>query len=93
MIWSICSIHFARTGPRKYRFPIAKGFVAGCLVVEGRVVAGATGRNGEVVAEQKIDSPAGLRTRKSSRRTECGIHLENTNDYKEGDLIEIYEIR
>ena len=78
-------------------FPIAKGFVAGCLVVEGRVVAQGHARlirNGEVVAEQKIDSLRRVKDEVKEVRagTECGIHLENTNDYKEGDLIEIYEI-
>ncbi len=78
-------------------FPIAKGFVAGCLVVEGRAVAQGHARlmrNGEVVAEQKIDSLRRVKDEVKEVRagTECGIHLENTNDYKEGDLIEIYEI-
>lgn len=78
-------------------FPIAKGFVAGCLVVEGRVVAQGHARlirNGEVVAEQKIDSLRRVKDEVKEVRagTECGIHLANTNDYKEGDLIEVYEI-
>jgi len=78
-------------------FPIAKGFVAGCLVVEGRVVAQGHARlirNGEVVVERKIDSLRRVKDEVKEVRagTECGIHLENTNDYKEGDLIEIYEI-
>ena len=78
-------------------FPIAKGFVAGCLVVEGRVVAQGHARlirNGEVVGEQKIDSLRRVKDEVKEVRagTECGIHLKNTNDYKEGDLIEIYEI-
>ncbi len=78
-------------------FPIAKGFVAGCLVVEGRVVTQGHARlvrNGEVVAERKIDSLRRVKDEVKEVRagTECGIHMENTNDYKEGDLIEIYEI-
>lgn len=78
-------------------FPIAKGFVAGCLVVEGRVVAQGHARlirNGEVVAERKIDSVRRVKDEVKEVRagTECGIHIENTNNYKEGDLIEIYEI-
>jgi len=78
-------------------FPIAKGFVAGCLVVEGRVVAQGHARlirNGEVVAERKIDSLRRVKDEVKEVRagTECGIHIENTNNYKEGDLIEIHEI-
>jgi len=78
-------------------FPIAKGFAAGCLVVEGRVVAKQHARlirNGEVVAERKIDALRRIKDDVKEVRagTECGIHLENTNDYKEGDIIEVYEV-
>ncbi|MCH6257936.1 translation initiation factor IF-2 [Puniceicoccaceae bacterium K14] len=78
-------------------FPIAKGFVAGCLVTEGRVEANAVARivrRGRVVVESKIDT---LRREKADAKevragTECGIHLEKFNDYREGDVIEVYEI-
>lgn len=78
-------------------FPIANGYVAGCLVVEGRVVKGEHARvlrNGKVVSERKIET---LRREKDEVKevragTECGIHLKNTNDYKEGDIIEVYEV-
>lgn len=78
-------------------FPIAKGFVAGCLVVEGRVLVNAHARllrKGEVVAERKIDTLRRVKDDVKEVRagTECGIHLENTNDYKEGDVIEVFEI-
>ena len=78
-------------------FPIAKGFVAGCLVTEGRVEANAVARvvrRGRVVVEGKVDT---LRREKAEAKevragTECGIHLEKFNDYREGDVIEVYEI-
>jgi translation initiation factor IF-2 len=78
-------------------FQVANGVVAGCLVVEGRVVKGNLARivrNGKVVAERKIDT---LRREKDEVKevragTECGIHLENTTDYKEGDIIEVLEV-
>ncbi len=78
-------------------FPIAKGFAAGCLVVEGRVVAKQHARlirKGETIAERKIDALRRIKDDVKEVRagTECGIHLENTNDYKEGDIIEVYEI-
>lgn len=78
-------------------FPIAKGFAAGCLVVEGRVVVKQHARlirNGETVAERKIDALRRLKDDVKEVRagTECGIHLVNTNDYQEGDIIEVYEI-
>lgn len=78
-------------------FPIANGFVAGCLVIEGRVSKGQLARlvrNGEVVAERKIDNLRRVKDEVKEVRagTECGIHLENTNSYKEGDIIEVYEV-
>ncbi len=78
-------------------FPIAKGFAAGCLVVEGRVVAKEHARlirNGETVAERKIDALRRVKDDVKEVRagTECGIHLTNTNDYQVGDIIEVYEI-
>ncbi|MBN11392.1 MAG: translation initiation factor IF-2 [Opitutaceae bacterium] len=78
-------------------FPIAKGFVAGCLVVEGRVVAKQHARlirNGKTVAEHKIDALRRVKDDVKEVRagTECGIHLTNTNDYQVGDIIEVYEI-
>jgi translation initiation factor IF-2 len=78
-------------------FPIAKGFAAGCLVVEGRVVAKQHARlirNGETVAERKIDALRRVKDDVKEVRagTECGIHLTNTNDYQVGDIIEVYEI-
>ena len=67
------------------------------MVVEGRVIKGNLARvvrNGKVVAERKIDT---LRREKDEVKevragTECGIHLENTTDYKEGDIIEVLEV-
>ena len=78
-------------------FQVANGVVAGCLVVEGRVIKGNLARvvrNRKVVAERKIDT---LRREKDEVKevragTECGIHLENTTDYKEGDIIEVLEV-
>ena len=78
-------------------FPIAKGFAAGCLVVEGRVVAKQHARlirNGKTVAERKIDALRRVKDDVKEVRagTECGMHLTNTNDYQVGDIIEVYEI-
>ncbi|HAT59269.1 MAG TPA: translation initiation factor IF-2 [Opitutae bacterium] len=78
-------------------FPIAKGFVAGCLVVEGRVVVKQHARlirNGKTVAEHKIDALRRVKDDVKEVRagTECGIHISNTNDYQVGDIIEVYEI-
>jgi translation initiation factor IF-2 len=79
-------------------FPISKGFVAGCLVTEGRVqvLANARVRRGaKVEVETRI---VGIRRVKDEVKevragTECGIHLENYDSYQPGDLIECFEIQ
>jgi len=79
-------------------FPVSKGFVAGCLVTEGRVQAQASARlrrKGAVEVESRI---AGLRRVKDEVKevragTECGIHLEAYEAYQPGDIIECYELQ
>lgn len=78
-------------------FAIAKGFVAGCLVSEGRVQNGAKARvlrKGKTVVESKVAMLRRLKDEVKEVRagTECGIQIANFNDYKEGDVIEIFEI-
>ncbi|MBW1713161.1 MAG: translation initiation factor IF-2, partial [Deltaproteobacteria bacterium] len=73
------------------------GAVAGSYVVEGEVRRGALARltrDGVVVYEGKV---ASLRRFKDDVRQvaagyECGIGLENFNDIKVGDEIEVYEL-
>jgi translation initiation factor IF-2 len=73
------------------------GVVAGCAVSEGRMVRGARARlirDRAVVYEGRIGS---LRRFKDDVRevvagTECGINLENYQDVKAGDIIEVYEL-
>ncbi len=74
------------------------GTVAGCYVTEGVVQRGARARivrDGVVIHDGKI---ASLRRFKEDVREvasgfECGIGFESFNDVKEGDVIEVYEIR
>lgn len=78
-------------------FPITKGQVAGCLVVEGRVEAKGHARvirKDEIIHESKIDSLRRVKDEVKEVRagTECGIHLANCNDYEVGDLIEVFEV-
>ncbi len=78
-------------------FPIAKGFVAGCLVSEGRVQSDAAARvlrKGVSVIESKVATLRRLKDEVKEVRagTECGIQIDKFNDYKVGDLIEIYEV-
>ncbi|MBI3246948.1 MAG: translation initiation factor IF-2 [Deltaproteobacteria bacterium] len=73
------------------------GLVAGCLVVEGKVVRGAHARlvrNRAVVHTGRLSS---LRRFKDDVRevisgTECGISFENFHDVQPGDIIEAYEL-
>ncbi len=74
------------------------GTVAGCYVTEGVVQRGARARivrDGVVIHDGRI---ASLRRFKEDVREvasgfECGIGFEGFNDVKEGDVIEVYEIR
>ncbi|MBK1875249.1 translation initiation factor IF-2 [Pelagicoccus mobilis] len=78
-------------------FPIAKGFVAGCLVTEGRVSHGANARvmrRNKVMHDSKVQTLRRVKDDVKEVRagTECGIQIEKFNDYKPGDTIEIYEV-
>ncbi len=74
------------------------GSIAGCYVLTGKVTRGARIRllrDGKIVHEGTIGS---LRREKEDAREvltgfECGIHLDGYDDIKEGDIIEVYEIR
>jgi translation initiation factor IF-2 len=74
------------------------GTIAGCYVTEGVVQRGARARllrAGVVVYEGRVDSLRRFKedVREVASGFECGIGLENFNDVKEGDVIEVYEIR
>jgi translation initiation factor IF-2 len=73
------------------------GRVAGCFVVDGKIIRGAKARvvrDHVVVHDGKIDT---LRRFKDDAREvaagyECGLSLDAFPDVKEGDVIEVYEI-
>jgi translation initiation factor IF-2 len=75
-----------------------QGTIAGCYVVEGQVQRGARARllrDGIVIYDGVVGS---LRRFKDDVREvqsgfECGIGLENYDDIKEGDSIEVYLIQ
>lgn len=74
------------------------GTVAGCYVTDGRVVRNAQVRimrDGVVIQEDKVDSLKRFQddVREVSEGYECGIGLERFNDIKEGDVLEIFEMR
>ncbi len=74
------------------------GTVAGCYVLDGKVVRNARARlvrNGVVVYDGKIE---GLKRFKEdvqevAKGFECGIKLKDYNDVKVGDVIECYEVK
>jgi translation initiation factor IF-2 len=74
------------------------GTVAGCYVLDGKMVRNANARlirNGVVIYTGKIE---GLKRFKEdvqevARGFECGIKLKDYNDVKVGDVIECYEVR
>ncbi len=77
-------------------FPLAKGFVAGCLVTEGKVNRGAAARlrrGREVVHEGKIGTLKRFKDDANEVRAglECGVKLDDFNGYQVGDVIECYD--
>lgn len=74
-----------------------QGHVAGCYVTDGKVLRGAkcrVKRDGEVVYEGKIESLKHIKedVREMAAGFECGIQFENWTGFKEGDVIEAYEV-
>jgi len=80
-------------------FKLSRGItVAGCYVLEGKIVRNRPARlnrEGEIAYEGKIDSIKHLKedVREMAAGYECGITLEDFNDYKVGDKIECYEVQ
>jgi translation initiation factor IF-2 len=79
-------------------FPLAKGFVAGCLVTEGKVTRNASARvrrGKEVLFEGKVATLKRFKDDANEVRAglECGIKLDDFNGYEVGDTIECYEIQ
>ena len=77
-------------------FPLAKGFVAGCLVTEGKINRGAAARlrrGREVVHEGKVGTLKRFKDDANEVRAglECGVKLDDFNGYQVGDVIECYD--
>ncbi len=78
-----------------FRIPKA-GTIAGCYVTEGLIRRNARVRlvrDGVVTYDGKVDSLKRFKddAREVKEGFECGVGLENFNDIKVGDLIEVYE--
>jgi translation initiation factor IF-2 len=79
-------------------FPLAKGFVAGCLVTEGKVTRNAAARvrrGKEAIYEGKVATLKRFKDDANEVRAglECGIRLDDFNGYQVGDVIECFEIQ
>lgn len=77
-------------------FPIAKGTVAGCKVLEGKVKREALARlmrGDTLIQETRIDTLKRFKEDVTEVRSgyECGIHLAGVNHYEAGDRIECFE--
>ncbi|TRZ48018.1 translation initiation factor IF-2 [bacterium] len=73
------------------------GTIAGSFILKGKIIRSASVdlvRNGEVVFEGSISSLKRFKddVREVAEGFECGIALGGFDDYKEGDIIEAYEI-
>ncbi|MEO7414623.1 MAG: translation initiation factor IF-2 [Opitutaceae bacterium] len=89
-----------KTGAAEVRqvFPLAKGFVAGCLVTEGKITRNASARlrrGREIVHEGKIQTLKRFKDDANEVRAglECGIKLDDFNGYQPGDSIECFEVQ
>ena len=74
------------------------GTIAGSYVTSGVVRRGGLVRivrDGAIVYETMIDSLRRFKedVREVTEGFECGIHLEGFDDVKEGDVLEVYEVR
>ena len=81
------------------QFNIPKlGVIAGCMVTTGKVVRNAflrVKRGGDVVHEGKLTSLKRFKddVNEVLESFECGIGIENMNDFEEHDMIEVFEIK
>ena len=81
------------------QFKIPKlGVIAGCMVTSGKVVRNAflrVKRGGDVVHEGKLTSLKRFKNDVNEvlENFECGIGIENMNDFEENDIIEVFEIK
>jgi len=79
-------------------FKVSKvGTIAGCLVVDGKIVRNAEIkiiRDNEVIHKGRISSLKHLKDNitEVKKDYECGIGIEKFNDFKEGDIIEAFII-
>ena len=74
------------------------GTIAGCMVTQGVIQRGGQVRlvrDGTIVYDGRIDTLKRFQddAREVAQGFECGLTLENFNDVKEGDVLEVYAVR
>ncbi len=74
------------------------GTVAGCYVLDGKIVRNARARlirNGIVIYDGKVESLKRFKedVQEVAKGYECGVKLKDYNDVKVGDVIECYEVK
>ncbi|AIE75102.1 MULTISPECIES: translation initiation factor IF-2 [unclassified Synechocystis] len=78
-------------------FPVGRGNIAGCYVQSGKIIRNRNlrvRRGDQVVFEGNIDSLKRIKedAREVNAGYECGIGCSKFNEWKEGDIIEAYEM-
>jgi translation initiation factor IF-2 len=74
------------------------GTIAGCMVTQGVIQRGAQVRvirDGTIVHDGRIETLKRFQddAREVAQGFECGLTLENFNDVKEGDVLEVYTVK
>jgi translation initiation factor IF-2 len=78
-------------------FPLAKSFVAGCMVTDGRITRDGTARlirAKKIIHESTIDTLKRFKEDANEVKAgyECGISLKGFSNYQSGDIIECFEL-
>ncbi len=94
----INKIFLGRVDVRKVFRLSRSGVIAGCMVIKGKILRSATinlVRDNQVIFEGKIADLKRFKddVREVAEGFECGISLAGFKDYREGDIIEAYEIQ
>ena len=75
-----------------------QGRVAGCMIMDGKAVRGSSmrvQREGELVFEAELNSLKRFKDDATEvlEGYECGIGIDNFAEFKEQDIIEVYELK
>ena len=78
-------------------FPLAKSFVAGSLVIEGKITKSSfihVIRDADLIYKGSIDSVKRVKENvlEVTEGSDCGIFIEDFNSWKEGDIIKAFEL-